>query len=247
MSPFFNNLLLYSGMISASVVVGGIIPSFISWTRKQLHLLLSLSAGLMIGATFLHLLPDSIELIGREAPVWALAGFLFLYLIERFVTVHVCEAMDCEVHPMGIAAVVGISMHALTDGIALGSGLLVNGLGFIVFLTIFFHKLPEAFALTTILLHETKSRGRIIFFNILLIAMVPLGALLVYGFAGANNPKLAGIALAFSAGTFLHISLSDLLPDIHRHTDRPHRVCLCFLIGLAVMFFLNILFQHGGL
>lgn len=245
MESFLKNVSVYSGIISVSVVAGGMIPLFLSQTREKLHLLLSLSAGLMIGATLIHLLPDAIALIGRKAPFWVLGGFLFLYLIERFVTVHICEALDCEVHTMGVAAVVGISAHALADGIALGSGLLVSQLGFIVFLTIFFHKLPEAFALTTILLHESHGRARILFFNLLLIAMVPLGALIVFAFAGASDPKYAGMALAFSAGTFLHISLSDLLPDVHRHEER-HRVCFSFLLGLGIMFLLHWFFKYNG-
>jgi zinc and cadmium transporter len=244
---FWNDLTLYSGMISASVLAGGIVPLFFVWTRKQLHLLLSFSAGLMLGATLIHLLPSSFELIGKNASVWVLAGFLFLYIFEKFITLHICEVFECEVHSMGISAVVGISAHALTDGVALGSGLLVSGLGFIVFLTIFFHKLPEAFALTTILLHESKqSRGRIIFFNLLLIAMVPLGALLVHFLIGAENLRFAGIALAFSAGTFLHISLSDLLPHVHEHAERRLPIAFAFLAGLAAMFFLEKFLEHGG-
>src|SRR5262249_13741546 len=146
------------------------------------------------------------ELTGKEAPVYVLAGFLFLYLFEKFVTVHICEALECEVHQtVGIAAAVGISAHALSDGVALGSGLLVSELGFVVFLTIFFHKLPEAIALTTVLLHEKHGKARIIVFNLIVIAMVPIGALLVHLFAGSGNVRFAGMALAFSAGTFLHI------------------------------------------
>lgn len=247
MESFFGSLTLYSGVISTSVVAGGLIPLLLAWTRKQLHLLLSFSAGLMLGATLIHLLPSSFELMGKEAPFWVLAGFLFLYVFEKFVTVHICEALDCEVHTMGIAAVVGISAHALTDGIALGSGLLVKELGFVVFLTIFFHKLPEAFALTTILLHEARNRSRILFYNLILIAMVPLGALLVRSFAGTGNLRFTGMALAFSAGTFLHISLSDLLPDVHKHAERRYPIFLAFLAGLGAMLLLEWILHRSGL
>jgi zinc and cadmium transporter len=185
--------------------------------------------------------------MGKSAPFWVLAGFLVLYLFEKFVTVHICEALECEVHAMGISAVIGISAHALTDGIALGSGLLVSQLGFVVFLTIFFHKLPEAFVLTTILLHESQGKIRIIALNLLLIAMVPLGALLVHGLIGANNVRFAGMALAFSAGTFLHISLSDLLPHVHEHAERQYPIYISFLAGLLAMFLLDRGLHHGGL
>lgn len=244
MNAYWSNLGLYGGMISAAVLMGGIVPVFLKLSRTRLHIFLALSAGLMFGATLMHLLPDAIDILGAQASFWVLQGFLFLYLFEKFVTVHICEALDCEVHTMGLAAVVGISVHALTDGIALGSGLMIAPLGFIVFLTIFFHKLPEAFALTTILLHERQSRSRIIFFNILLVAMVPIGALIVRFVAGGSGPHLPGMALAFSAGTFLHISVSDILPDVHKHTDRPYAVLTSFLAGLGIMYALERF--HGG-
>ena len=186
-----------------------------------------------------HLLPEAYALIGRQAHIAALAGFIFLYTFEKFVTVHICEALDCEVHTIGVAAIVGLSIHALTDGIALGSGLLVPSLGFVVFLTIFFHKLPEAFALTSILLHENYRPQKILLMNCLLILMVPLGALLVYAFTTHGESKMTGLALAFSAGTFLHISLSDLLPEVHKYATRKTPIFLSFLLGLGLAFILQ--------
>ena len=249
METFWGRLFLYSGMISTSVMVGGVLPVFLQWTRDQLHRLLSFSAGLMLGATLIHLLPASFELIGKDASIWVLAGFLLLFIFEKFLTVHICELLECEVHSMGIAAVIGISAHALSDGVALGSGLLVSEVGFVVFLTIFFHKLPEAIALTTILMHEKQAKARIIFFNLLLIAMVPLGALLVHlmmASSGLNVARISGIALAFSAGTFLHISLTDLLPHAHEHAQNPSHIFLPFLGGLAAMMILELVVHHHG-
>ncbi len=247
MQSFWNNLLLYSGLISVSVVIGGVVPLFLSQVRRHLHFLLALSAGLMLGATLIHLLPASFELIGKQASLWVLIGFLFLNLFEKFVTVHICQTIECEIHPMGMAAVVGLSAHALTDGIALGSGLLVTKLGFVVFLTILFHKLPEAFAFTTILLHEKQRKAKILFYNLLLIAMVPVGAILVHFLAGPDNSHFTGIVLGLSAGTFLHISLSDLLPHLHEHGERQSVLFVSFLIGIGLMYLLDLMVHHGGL
>lgn len=239
METFGGSLSVYSLAISASVATGGLIPLALAWTKKHLPILLSFSAGLMLGTTMVHLLPEAFALIGREAHVAALAGFLLLYTFEKFVTVHICEALDCEVHTIGVTAIVGLSIHSLTDGIALGSGLLVPSLGFIVFLTIFFHKLPEAFALTSILLHENYSPRKIVLMNALLILMVPIGALLVYLFATQGHARLTGLSLAFAAGTFLHISLSDLLPEVHKYATRKTIIFLSFLGGLAIAFLLQ--------
>jgi zinc and cadmium transporter len=249
METYWNQLSLYSGMISTSVVLGGIVPLFFTWIRRYLHLFLSFSAGLMLGATVIHLFPEAFEILGARASFWVLAGFLFLYIFQKFLTVHICEMLECEVHKLGISAGIGIFAHSLTDGIALGSGLLLAGgagdLGLIVFLTIFFHKMPEAFALTCVLMQESHSRSRIVLFNLLLILTVPLGALLVRAL-GVTHPEFVGIALAFSAGTFLHVSLSDLLPHVHEHAERQAPIVGFFLLGLAAMYGVEWFLHNGG-
>lgn len=245
MNTFWPDLGVYSGMISTSVLAGGIVPVFLSWTRKYVHYLLAFSAGLMLGAMVIHLFPASVAILGESASLWVVAGFLFLYVFQKFLTVHICEMLECEVHHLGISAGIGICAHSLTDGIALGSGLLVSELGFVVFLTIFFHKLPEAFALTTVLIHENHSRAKIVAFNLILMLMVPAGAVLVRAFGG-GNPRVTGAALAFSAGTFLHVSLSDLLPHVHEHAERQWPIVVSFVLGLAGMYGLELFVHQQG-
>ena len=233
---------LYSAFMLGAVFLGGVLPLFRRWDKAGIPLLLSLSAGLMLGTSFLHLMPESFELIGAQASFYVLAGLLFLYAFEKFITVHICEieSEHCEVHKkLGMSAFIGLFLHALTDGVALGVGLLIPRLGFIVFLAIFFHKAMEAFSLTSILLHENKSRGQIILANGALLAAIPIGASLSFWWVGGNNPQLSGIALAFSAGTFLHVSLSDLLPEVHRHSSLKNQAFAFFTFGLLLMFLLE--------
>ena len=239
---FAGQIGLYSAFMLGAVVIGGILPLFRRWEKAGIPLLLSLSAGLMLGTSFLHLMPESFELIGGKASVYVLAGLLFLYAFEKFITVHICEieTEHCEVHKkLGLSAFIGLFLHALTDGIALGVGLLVPKLGVIVFLAIFFHKSMEAFSLTSILLHEHKSKGEIILANGALLAAIPIGAFCSFWAVGGNNPQWAGIALAFSAGTFLHVSLSDLLPEVHRHSSLKNQAFAFFSLGLLLMFLLE--------
>lgn len=233
-------IALYSSLILGAVVLGGLLPLSHRWEKGRLPLLLSLSAGLMLGTSFLHLMPEAFELVGPSASLWMLLGLLFLYAFEKFITVHICETDHCEVHKkLGLSAFIGLFLHALTDGIALGVGLLVPKLGFIVFLAIFFHKSMEAFSLTSVLLHENKSVRQIILANAALLLAIPIGALLSFWVVGGNNPSMAGIALAFSAGTFLHISLSDLLPEVHRHSTLKNQAFAFFTFGLLLMYLLE--------
>jgi zinc and cadmium transporter len=56
--------------------------------------------------------------------------------MERFVFVHACEERDRDIHQMGIPAFLGISLHSLLDGIALGAGLILPQLGPVVLLAV---------------------------------------------------------------------------------------------------------------
>ncbi len=236
---FLNNLFLYSILMLGAVVVGAALPLIRRINQTRIPLLLSLSAGLMLGSSFIHLIPESFELIGKLASLYVLLGLLFLYFFEKFITVHICETDHCEVHKkLGMSAFIGLFLHAMTDGIALGVGVLVPHLGFVVFLAIFFHKSMEAFSLTSVLLHEHKTTSEIILANGALLMAVPIGALISFFCVGGDNPHLSGIALAFSAGTFLHVSLSDLLPEVHRHSNLKNQAFIFFTLGLALMFLL---------
>lgn len=232
---------LYFLLLLFAVACGGILPAFKHWNPKRIPLLLSLSAGLMLGTCFIHLIPESIELIGMKAGPYTLCGLLFLYFFEKFITVHLCETdTSCEVHKtLGLSASIGLFLHSITDGIALGASFTIPHLSFIVFIAIFLHKSMESFSLTSILLHEKKTKSEMLFANLALLLAVPLGAILSYLWLRHQTPDLVGIALAFSAGTFLHISLSDLLPEVHRHSKVKNQSMLFFILGLVLMFALE--------
>lgn len=239
MTSFWTNLGLYTGFIAVAIFLGGVIPLLKHWHREKLPVILSLAAGIMLGSAFFHLMPEAYEILGKTVGLYVLAGFLFLYFIEKFITVHICEAFDCEIHHLGIAAFIGLAIHTLTNGVALGSGLMVPGLGLAVFLAITAHKCPEAFTLTSVLLHSGIRRRNILLTQLMVLSMIPLGALLAYGIIRPGNETLVGKAIAFSAGTFLHISLSDLLPEVHKHSHVKHWTFLGLVAGLFLMWFLG--------
>ena len=82
------SLSLYTGAILAGALAGGALPLFARVRRSDL--MLSFSAGVMLGAAFFHMLPEAVDEAGRAAVPFVLVGFLLLYLLERFVLVHVC-------------------------------------------------------------------------------------------------------------------------------------------------------------
>ena len=109
------------------------------------------------------------------------------------------------------------------------------------------HKVPSSLSLASILQAEGKKRGTILAYTALYGLMVPVGAVLYFGFdAVMRFESLAPKALAFSAGTFLYIAVSDLLPHVNKHgRDKPGRNLVALAAGLLVMFVLARVLGHA--
>lgn len=266
-------LSLYTGAILLGALAGGALPLFASIRRSDL--LLSFSAGVMLGAAFFHMLPEAVEQGGTAAIPFVVVGFLALYLAERFVLVHVCaepgpnrrlstagaplphhldehdhdhgdhadpDGTGCDVHTLGLAAWLGMSAHTLVDGFALGAASTSPELGALVFLAILAHKVPNSFSLSAILLSEGYSRGRAVAMNAAFALMVPVGAgIYVLLQETVRVQRFTALALAGSAGTFLHLALSDILPDLHRRGASRWRLSASLIVGVAVMFALTLI------
>ena len=169
---------LYLPTVMFVSLLGGFLPLIRAMSQRALALLLSFSAGVLLGAVFFHMLPET----GRElddSVGWPiLAGFLLIFVMERFVFVHACEEHDCDIHQMGIPAFLGISLHSLLDGIALGAGLILPQLGPVVLLAVIIHKMPDSMSISSILLSSGWDRQKVGKLNLLFSLTTPIGAVL---------------------------------------------------------------------
>ncbi|ABC83558.1 ZIP family metal transporter [Anaeromyxobacter dehalogenans] len=280
------SLALYTVAILVGALTGGSLPLLGRVGRSDIGL--SFSAGVMLGAAFFHMLPEAVEESGAGILPFVLVGFLLLFLLERFVLVHVCaepgpnarlsqaaplpagieaghghdhhhhghahvatggalaledDGTGCAVHTtLGLAAFLGMSAHTLVDGFALGAASGQAELGLLVFLAILAHKIPNSFSLSAILRAEGYSRGRALAMNAVFALMVPVGAGIYLVLRELVRVEtFTAAALAASAGTFLHLSLSDILPDLHRRGGSKWVLSGALLAGLAVMWGLRAL------
>lgn len=232
---------LYSGVIVLGAVAGALVPIF---TQRQTRLVtfLAFAAGVMFGAAFFHMLPEAFHAGGYPAFTWVPVGFVFLFLLERYVLVHACEEPpDCAEHghggALGLTAFLGLSAHTLFDGIALGSSV-AEGVGLMAFVAIAAHKVPSSLSLAAILRSEGRGKRHIVLYAVAFGLMVPIGAGLYFALQRlVPLEAFAARALAFSAGTFLYIAVSDLLPHVNRHGREGRlRNIGGLALGLALMF-----------
>jgi zinc and cadmium transporter len=214
-------------------LVGSFLPLLRELSQRALALLLSFSAGVLLGAVFFHMLPE-IRMLNENMGWPILGGFLLIFVMERFVFVHACEERECDIHQMGIPAFLGISLHSLLDGLALGAGLMLPQLGPVVLLAVIIHKMPDSISITSILLSAGWSRRRVAVLSLLFSLTTPVGALLAYVFFRALSPDNVAIAIGISSGTFLAIATADILPQVHRIEERNPLTLVFLVLGLAV-------------
>jgi zinc and cadmium transporter len=237
------SLALYLPTVIFISLVGGFLPLLRELSQRALALLLSFSAGVLLGAVFFHMLPETGRVLSESIGWPILAGFLLIFIMERFVFVHACEERECDIHQMGIPAFLGISLHSLLDGIALGAGLILPRLGPVVLLAVLIHKMPDSISISSILLSAGWSRRKVALLNLLFSLTTPVGALLAYLFFRALSPEHVAVAIGISAGTFLAIATADILPQVHRVEQRNPLTLVFLLGGLAVSWLGRLLAQ----
>ncbi len=234
---------IYLGLITGISLLGGWAPLIRPWSREKLTLLVSAGAGVLLGACFIHMLPHIVEGIGDAAGVTILAGFLAIFVLEKFFLVDPCEEIDCHIHKFGLAAFLGISFHSLIDGIAVGTSLILPNLAAPVFFAIAVHKIPAAFSLCSILLLAGYSRGRAALMILGFSLTTPIGAILAFLFLRGLAPQYLSMAIGISAGSFLAIATSDLLPQLHKEGVNRFATLLFLLVGVGVMMIAGMVFQ----
>jgi zinc and cadmium transporter len=296
-------LAVYSLAILCISLFGGSVPLLGRVSHSRLQFYLSASAGVMLGASFFHVMPDAMELSGASFGWWMSLGVVGLFCIERFIAPHSHEidgnghhhphghghhhhdhspsehahehaptapvehAKDHRAAAPAVAgwmAVFGLTIHTFMNGVGLAgavqavqephaepaaSAAAVSLPGLAMFLAIFLHKPADALAISTVLSRKGVPRRLITLVQLGFALMVPIGATVFCLTAGSIEEglrgQLTGAALSFSAGTFLFIALSDLLPEVqfHRHDRVP--LFLALVAGVALMGGIAILEEQG--
>lgn len=161
---------------------------------------------------------------------------------------HGDAAEDASGHPLswGTAAF-GLAIHSLAGGVALASAIAADfgeqgwiaGTGWGVFLATILHKPADAMTVVSLMLHSGSSKRPAHLVNLGFALMLPLGVVLFFLGAnhlpGVDSSSLTAIALAFSAGTFLCIALSDILPELQFHAHDRLKLSLALLGGFLLM------------
>ena len=198
--------------------------------------LISYAVGTLIGVALLALVPEALaELPARPAMLTMAAGILSFFLLEKAVIWRHCHHdEDCHVHSTAASLVIiGDAFHTFVDGAVIAAAVLTSvPLGLTTALAVATHEIPQEVGDVAILLRAGYSRMRAFTLNVLAGLGGILGAAAMV-LASKIVPQGLPYVLAFAAGNFLYVAMSDLIPDLHRNSAGGLRQVL--LIGAGIV------------
>jgi zinc and cadmium transporter len=199
---------------------------------------ISYAVGTLLGAALLALLPQSLGVLPPSTALGTLlAGVLTFFLLEKFVLWRHChDGHECEVHTSSAASlvIIGDAFHTFVDGAVIAAAVLTSiPLGVTTALAVAAHEIPQEVGDVAILLRAGYSRTRALTLNLMSATGGVLGALAML-FASQSLPHALPYVLAFAAGSFLYVAMSDLIPDLHRGNIGGSTVRQLALIGAGI-------------
>lgn len=209
--------------------------------KKMVLFLVSFAVGALFGDALIHLIPEAFEKIESKATssLLVLLGILIFFSLEKFVRWRHCHIVRHEdhAHPMAAVNIFGNIVHNFIDGMLIGASYLLSiPLGIATTVAILLHEIPQEMGNFAVLIHSGYKARKAIAINFLsaLIAFLGVALSLIVGKYAANFTLFL---IPITAGGFLYIAGSDLIPELKHETKiaASFGQLLAILFGIAIM------------
>jgi zinc and cadmium transporter len=214
--------------------------------KRILLFLVSFSAGSLFGAAFLHLLPEAFEGYGlnMQVPLYVISGILLFFVLEKFIYWRHCHIPTSKQHPHPVAFmnVVGDSLHNLIDGMIIAGAYLAGpALGITTTIAVILHEIPQEIGDFGVLLHAGLTKYKALLFNFLSALTAFIGAIISL-VVGVHIEGYLLFLLPLTAGGFIYIAGSDLIPELQKETSpsKSFLQLIFIVLGILVMVSLKI-------
>jgi ZIP family zinc transporter/zinc and cadmium transporter len=231
-------LSLILGTIAALAdVAGGFVLVKARGVERYLRYFVALGAGFLMATALIEMTPESLRLWNQTVhpqlgPILIMGGYCVVHLLEHTINSHFHFGEETH-HGEFVSkrtsnsVMAGLSVHALFDGVAIGSGFVINStLGLLIFLAILLHKAPEGFTMASVMLASGRSRTMAFYSAVALAAATLVGVLAI-----ELIPSWLPYGLPISAGVAIYVAATDLVPEVNR--EPGIHMALVFFAGVA--------------
>ncbi len=216
----------------------------ISELERVSFILVSFSTGALITGAILHLIPEAIE-ENFNSIYSIIFGIFLFFILETFLKWRHCHEFECEEHTFVPINLLGDSLHNFIDGVLIASSFLLNtNLGLITTLGVIFHEIPQELGDYGVLIYGGLSTKNAIKLNFLVSLTSILGGVLGFIFLEKFEIFIPYI-IGLTAGNFLYLSLTDLIPELHKRVSLKNNIekSIFILIGIFLMILFKIFFE----
>ena len=235
-------ILLISTLAGLTTALGaGIVIYLGKPSTTLLSILLGFAGGVMLAISSLELLPEAIEIGGTfMALLGFLLGTLLMHLLDHLIPhLHFsngCEKSNVEMLKVGYLIFLGIAVHNVAEGLAIGAGLVANpGLGAAIAIAIGIHNIPEGMATAVPLCLGGLKAVKVLILTAVAGLMTVVGAALG-SLAFQSNLGFVSVALGFAAGAMFYIVGDELIPHArnYHHYWATIGLILGFVVGVLL-------------
>ncbi len=226
-------------------------------SERLLHLMLGFSAGILGGVTFVDILPEAfsvaqqLSLLSIYVPSGIGIGFFILLMAERYLLAtkeihgghfHIHgKPLDPSHGLMGVSA---LTFHGFMDGFVIPVGFSAGPqVGLLVTVAVAIHQIPDSFAALSLALGSTDNKKQAFLYVLATAADTPIGILVGLLFVGLGSFMIP-LGLGLSAGTFIYVSASDLVPEL-QHKARSPLVVVSMALGFLLVMGLAFILPHA--
>lgn len=217
--------------------------------KKYLFLFVSLAVGALLGDAFIHLIPEGLEEISNPLlfSLLIIFGIIIFFIIEKFIHWHHhCDIAhnDCENKPVGKMILLSDALHNFIDGLIIGVSYMASpAIGLATTLAVVLHEIPQEIGDFAVLLHSGFSRIKALWLNFATALTSILGVITVF-VLGEISEMIFLWLIPVAAGGFIYIAMSDLIPELHKKTDKKSFIfwqLFMIIVGILSMLLLTLL------
>lgn len=209
--------------------------------------LVGFSIGALFGDTFIHIFPEIARggQFGIISSLSVLSGIVAFYILEMWIHwqhCHVPTSYD-HPHPVAYTNLIGDGFHNFIDGMIVAGSFMVDvKIGLATTLAVILHEIPTEMGHFSIFVHAGFNKMKALKYNFLSALTAILGAVVTL-IIGKEMTALTDFLLPFTAGGFIYIAGSDLIPEMHKECDKKRSMIqlLSILAGLGLMFLLLVI------
>ena len=230
-------------------VLGPIIGSIIGVIKKPSFMymcnMLCFAAGVMLGISFLELIPESIHISSVGICVAGIImGSLIMYGVDRIIPhIHpeLCaQEQGCNLQRTSVYLILGIFLHNFPEGMAIAIGAVTETkVSLIIALAIAIHNIPEGICTSAPYYHTTGNRLKAFLVSSSTAVPLLIGYLLARYIYASITPGVLGFIIGATAGLMIYITLDEIIPNSCAGTD--HSTIFSLLTGIIFVILLGLI------